>query len=125
MAFGAPNVIAGIATLTLDGNQLALKANCVISPSPLEREGIAGQDRVHGYKETPRVPYIEADLSVQQLQSITDLDDITDSTLVAMLADGRTYALQNCWYVGRTEIASADGQYRSRFEGMSCTEILG
>jgi len=125
MAFGDPNVIAGIATLTIDGTQLALKANCVISCSLLERDGISGQDRVHGYREMPRVPYIEADISVQHGQSIMNFDTIVDSTLVAEIADGRTFSLNNCWYCGRTELASQEGQWRTRFEGMTCVEIAG
>ena len=121
---GDTNLIAGVGSLTLDGSQLAIKAAMTIAPDSLEREGIAGQDRVHGYKEMPRVPYIEAELSLQHMQSVGDMILVTDSTLVAQLADGRTYALRNCWYVGKTEIATADGQWRARFEGMSCTEIL-
>jgi hypothetical protein len=124
MPFGDPNLIAGIGSLTIDGNQVAVKANMTISCDALERDGIAGQDRVHGYREMPRVPYVEADLSVQHDQSIADLVDIVDSTIVCYLADGRTYALRNSWYVGRTEIATQDGQYRTRFEGMSCQEIM-
>jgi hypothetical protein len=55
--------IAGIAFLTVDGDQMALRGNFTVSPSPVERTMIAGQDGVHGYQELPRVPYIEGDLS--------------------------------------------------------------
>jgi len=126
MAFGAPNLIAGIGLLTVDGVQMALRAAMTISPDVVEREGIAGQDRVQGYREMPRVPYIEAELSLQQTQVITDLalDIVGDSTVVALMADGRTFQLNQSWYRGATEVASQEGQYRVRFEGMSCFEIL-
>ena len=126
MAFGAPNLIAGIGILTVDGIQMALRANMTVSPDSVEREGIAGQDRVQGYRELPRVPYIEAELSLQQSQVITDLalQIVGDSTVVSLLADGRTFQLNQAWYRGATEIASQEGQYRVRFEGMSCFEIL-
>jgi len=126
MAFGAPNLIAGIGLLTVDGVQMALRAAMTISPDVVEREGIAGQDRVQGYREMPRVPYIEAELSLQQSQVITDLalNVVGDSTVVALLADGRTFQLNQAWYRGATEVASQEGQYRVRFEGMSCFEIL-
>ncbi|MBO4220817.1 phage tail tube protein [Bradyrhizobium neotropicale] len=55
--------IAGIAFLTVDGTQLAVRGNFTVSPSPVERTMIAGQDGAHGYQELPRVPYIKADLS--------------------------------------------------------------
>ena len=127
MPIGAPNLIAGIGTLTIDGNQMAVRANLTISPDPVVREGISGQDRVHGYREMPRVPFIEADISVQQTQVITGLLDEVEgaSTVVAMLADGRTFQLNEAWYLGATEINTADGQYRAKFEGLTCVEILG
>jgi Phage tail tube protein len=126
MSIGAPNLIAGIGTLTVDGVQLALRANLTVSPDPVEREGIAGQDRVHGYREMPRVPFMEAEISLQQVQVVTDLVNnvVGDSTVVAMLADGRTFQLNQAWYRGATEIASQEGQYRARFEGFTCFEIL-
>src|SRR5215813_9065077 len=123
MPIGDPNVIAGIGSLTLDGQQLAVKANMTISPDPYEREGIAGQDRVHGYREMPRVPYIEAEISMQVAQRMRALVDKVNSTLVAQIADGRVFSLRNCWYKGATEINSQEGQYRARFEGFTCREI--
>jgi hypothetical protein len=126
MTFGAPNLIAGIGTLTVDGVQMALRANMTVSPDMVVREGIAGQDRIHGYRELPRVPYIEAELSLQQFQNVTDLaiNIVGDSTVVALMADGRTYQLNGAWYKGETEIQSQEGQYRVRFEGLTCFEIL-
>ena len=83
---------------------------------------------MHGYREMPRVPYIESDLSLQAIQAVSNLllDIDGSSTIVAMLADGRTFQLDNgAWYDGATEINTADGQYKAKFEGLSCTEILG
>jgi hypothetical protein len=98
-----------------------------VSPDVIEREGIAGQDRIHGYREMPRVPYIEAELSLQEVQAVTDLalTVIGDSTVVAQLADGRVFQLGQSWYRGASEVATQEGQWRARFEGMSCFEILG
>jgi hypothetical protein len=127
MPIGAPNLIAGLGSLTVAGTQVAVRANMTISPDMYEREGLAGQDRVHGYREMPRVPYIEADLSIQQAQSVSNLINLEggQGTVVAMLADGRTYQLNQAWYKGASEINSQDGQWRARFEGMSCNEVLG
>ncbi len=58
------NRIAGIAFLKVDGVQYPLRGNFTVSPSPLERAMIAGQDYVHGYSENPRVPYISGDVSL-------------------------------------------------------------
>ena len=60
---------------------MPLRGNFTVSPSALERAGIAGQDYVHGYSELPRVPYIEGDIttvvgmSTEELEAITRCDD--------------------------------------------------
>src|SRR5580700_12119976 len=85
--------IAGIAFLTVDGDQLALRGNFTVSPSPVERAMIAGQDGVHGYQELPRVPYIEGDISTVQGLLLEDLEAQVDSTVIAQLANRMQYTL--------------------------------
>ena len=48
--------IAGTAYLKVDGAMYPLKGSLTVSISAVERNGIAGQDYVHGYQELPRVP---------------------------------------------------------------------
>jgi len=115
--------IAGTAFLKVNGNMLALKGNLTVSPSPVERTGIAGQDYVHGYQELPRVPYIEGDISTLPEISTEDLEAITDATVTAELVNGTDYVLRNAWTKGPIEINTHDGQFRIRFEGVSCDEI--
>jgi hypothetical protein len=50
--------IAGTAYLKVDGQMYPLKGSLTVSITSVERNGIAGQDYVHGYQELPRVPYI-------------------------------------------------------------------
>jgi hypothetical protein len=74
---------AGIATLIVGGIQVNLRGNFTVSPSRIERTMIAGQDRVHGYQELPRVPYIEGDISCTPDLNLSDLEGQTDVTVVA------------------------------------------
>jgi len=115
--------IAGVGSLTIDGRQIAVKANLTVSPDPVERDGISGQDRVHDYKEMPRVPYIEADFSMQPDFAMEDLPPMTNSTVVAQMADGRIFVLRQSWYKAPADINSQEGQYRARFEGVACDEV--
>ena len=115
--------IAGIGSITVDGTQLALRANLTVSPSPIEREGLAGQDRVQGFREMPRVPYIEADISVTKDLNVSSLDTQTDVTVVAGFADGRIWVLRNAWYRPPSDVNTHDGLFRARWEGLSCGEI--
>jgi hypothetical protein len=115
--------IAGTAFLKVDGGMIPLKGNLTVSASPVERTGIAGQDYVHGYQELPRVQYIEGDVSTLPEISIEDLDALTNVTVTADLINGRSYVLRNAWTKGPLDINSHDGQFRIRFEGVSCDEI--
>jgi hypothetical protein len=114
---------AGIAFLMIDGNQLPLRGNFTVSPSPLERTMIAGQDGVHGYQELPRVPYIEGDISMMPGISLEDILLQTDVTVVAQLANGMQYSLTGATVKGGFEENTRDGQVRMRWEGLACEEI--
>ncbi len=114
---------AGIAFLMVDGNQYPVRGNFTVSPSPVERTMIAGQDGVHGYQELPRVPYIECDISSMPGLSLEDLITQTDVTVVAQLANQMQYSLSNATVKGGFEENTRDGQFRVRWEGLACEEI--
>jgi hypothetical protein len=115
--------IAGIAFLKVDGNQFPLRGNFTVSPSPLERAMIAGQDYVHGYSELPRVPYIEGDVSLDPSLSTTDTELITNATVTAELANGKVYVLRQAVCKAAFDLNAHDGLVRVRFEGISCDEV--
>jgi len=114
---------AGIAFLMVDGNQLALRGNFTVSPSPVERTMIAGQDGVHGFQELPRVPYIEGDISLVPEINLEDIDGQTDVTVVAQLANNKQYSLIGATCKAALEANTRDGQARVRWEGLWCEEI--
>src|SRR5262245_22086588 len=116
--------IAGTAFLKVDGDMYPLKGNLTVSGSPMERTGIAGQDFVHGYQELPRVPYIEGDVSTTEEVSVEFIESLTNVTVTADLINGKTYVLTNAWTKGPIEINTHDGQFRVRFEGVSCDEVV-
>jgi hypothetical protein len=115
--------IAGIAFLKVDGSIYPLRGNFTVSPSPLERAGISGQDFVHGFSEMPRVPYIEGDVSLVPDLSMDTVDAIVNATVTAELANGKVYVLREAWCRSALELNTREGQTRVRFEGVSCDEI--
>jgi hypothetical protein len=114
---------AGIAFLMVAGAQVRLRGNFTVSPSPVERTMIAGQDGVHGYQELPRVPYIEGDLSMTPDTSLEDLIAQTDINVIAQLANGVNYLLVGATCKAALEANTRDGQVRVRWEGIWCEEI--
>ena len=114
---------AGLAFLKVDGQQYPLRGNFIVSPSRVERTGVAGQDGVHGFIELPRVPFIEGDISAVPGLSIEDLELITDATVTAEPANGRIYTLTKAWTKGAFDLNTHDGIIKVRFEGVACTEM--
>src|SRR5215471_10025788 len=102
--------IAGIAWLKVDANMYPLRGNFTVSPSKYERAGIAGQDYVHGFSELPRVPYIEGDISLLPELSMEDIENITNATVTAELANGNVYALHEAFTRSALELNAREGQ---------------
>jgi len=115
--------VAGIAFLSVDGVQYALRGNFTVSPSSVERTMLAGQDGVHGYQELPRVPYIEGDLTTMPGLYLEDLEAQVNVTVVAQLADGMQYTLTGGTCKAGFENNTRDGQTRVRWEGLACQEL--
>lgn len=116
--------VAGTAYIKVDAAMLPLRGNLTVSLSAVERQGIAGQDGVHGFSELPRVQYIECDVTTKQEISLEALDGITNATVTAELINGNTYVLREAWTRGPLEINAREGQFRIRFEGSGGDELL-
>jgi hypothetical protein len=116
--------IAGVAYIFVDGRQYPLRGSLTISIDTIERAGVAGQDGVHGFVETPRVPWIEGDISDLGELSLTALQAMADVTVTAELANGKVYVLRNAWTATAREFDAAEGQASVRWEGMSAEEML-
>lgn len=117
------NRVAGVAYLKVDGDQYPLRGDFVVSPSAMQRAGVSGQDYVHGYSELPRVPFIEGMVTLDPALSMEDVEGITNATVTAELANGRTYVLRQAWQTGPLDLQTQEGQVRIRFEGVSCDEL--
>lgn len=114
---------AGLIQLYIDGRLHDAKGSWSYHLGPVTREGIAGADRVHGYKEQVSLPMIEgaitdaADLSLSQLQALTD------TTVQLVLGNGKTIVLRNAWFAGDGNGTTEEGEVAVRFEGLSAEEL--
>ena len=119
----ASNRIGGVLTLTIDGTTKQVRGNWTVSPNRVKREGVAGQDGVHGYTEMPVVPGAKGDFTTTPGVSVSDLQNITNSTLQITLANGSTFVLANAWANPAVEINTTEGRYPIDFGCITCTEI--
>lgn len=115
--------IAGTAFVKADGAQYTLAGSLTVSIDAAEREGLAGLSGVAGYKETPVVPFIEGEFFLTEGLSLEDVEAMTDVTVTAELANGKTYVLRNAWASGKREANASEGTATIRFEGMSGGEM--
>lgn len=115
--------VGGVLQISYDGTQIPAKGSFTVSPSSVEREGVAGQDYVHGYTEKPRVPFIKGEITTRAEVSLEDLLAITGATVTANLANGRSYVLTDAWTKGAFEINTGEGTFDIEFQGITCEEI--
>ena len=78
---------------------------------------------MHGYTEMPVVPSIKGDISTLDEVLLLALEQITNSTIQADLANGKSYVLTEAWTKADYEIDTAEGKFSGEFEGVTCEEI--
>ncbi len=87
------------------------------------REELVGPDRVHGYKETPQVPYIEGEIRDSSDLDLSNLQNLTDATLTLKLANGKTIMLREAWYAAEGTVGTEEANVQFKFCGMSAEEL--
>ncbi len=116
------NRLAGTASVTTNGVTIMVAGQFKYSPSTVKRETLTGMDRVHGYKEKPSAPYISCQLRDSGGTTVADFNDMTDVTVVAELANGKTIIGTGMWTVESQEVDSEDAVFDVRWESFSVVE---
>lgn len=116
MAVATP-LLAGSANVTIDGVPYMLQGDLLWSPATVTRESLTGMDFVHGFKETPKVCYMEFTLRDSDAIAVAAFNGMTDSTVVAQLANGKTVIGRNMWTVEHQEVNSVEATFKVRLEG--------
>lgn len=95
---------------------LALRGKWKFTPTVTKKEGIAGQDRVHGYKEMPVVPSMEGDVSYEYELDLRRLDEATEITATLELANGRHWVGVAGWRADVSNVDTEEGSIPVKFE---------
>lgn len=117
------NRVGGLISLKVNGDIFFAKGNFTYNLGIPKKEGIVGADRVHGFKETPQVPYIEGEITDRQEMSLEALQATTDATVTLELANGKVIVLRQAWYASEGTGNTEEGNVECRFEGMSAEEV--
>lgn len=111
--------IAGVAYVYGGGLNFSLKSDLEIDDQENVREMLAGQDGVHGFKETPKVPSVTMTVSTDRDVDIEGLRKLEDVTITCELANGTVYVLRNAVYVDESTVNTTEGEVSLKFSGES------
>lgn len=84
-----------------------------------KREAIVGADRIHGYKETPQVGFIEGAITDRKDLDTDSILNFKDGTVTLQLANGKVVALREAYYAGDGTGNTEEGEMPVRFEGVA------
>lgn len=119
----AQSALAGIAYLTVSGRRMRVVGELRYAVAKKTRETLKGQDGVHGFKETPAQGYIAATVRTDGALKMKTVNDWTDETVVAELANGKVVVGRNMWTVEQEEVNTEEGSFPLRFESDDVEEI--
>lgn len=115
--------ISGLIYIKVDGQQYRAKGNFTYNLGKPKREAVVGADGVHGYKELPKAPFIEGEISDEATLNLAALQDITDATVTLELPNGKTIVLRKAFYAADGDGQTEESNIQLRFEGETCEEI--
>jgi hypothetical protein len=113
---GTNNRRAGRIYLKIDGVLHDAKGSFSYNLGQDKRDGIIGADGVHGYKETPQIPFIEGavtDASELDLEALTGQDNVT---VTLELVNDKTIVLSNAWFAGEGTVTTEEAEIAVRWE---------
>lgn len=116
------NLLAGTASVTVDGATYLVEGGFKYNPSKVSRESLTGMDSVHGFKEKIIAPSISMSLRDTGGLTVASVNAMTNVTVVAQLANGKTIIGRNMWTVESQEVESEDAKFEVKFEGPAVTE---
>lgn len=117
------NLIAGLLELKVNGEIQNAKGNFTYNLGKMKKEAIVGADRVHGYKGTPQVPFIEGEITDRSDLNVEALVSIDNVTITLSLANGKVIVLKDAWYAADGDVGTEEANIQLRFEGMSAEEV--
>lgn len=114
--------LAGIAYVTVDGQNYMLVGDLSYQVSKVSRETLIGQDAVHGYSEKPVAGHIVGTFRDSQGTSLAAFNGMTNVSVICELANGKTVIGRNMWTVDVQEVKTMEASFEVRWESESVEE---
>jgi hypothetical protein len=113
---GTNNRRAGRIFLKIDGDLYDAKGGFTYNLGRDKRDGIVGADGIHGYKETPQIPFIEGAITDRGDLDLEKLALQDNVTVTLELVNGKTIVLSNAWFAGEGGVSTEEAEISVRWE---------
>ncbi len=89
-----------------------------------KREAVMHSSGFAGFKSTPVVPYISGELIDNDSLALTDIANMTSSTITLDLSNGKQIVLRGAYSTNDNGLeVDTDGKIAIKFEGQSLEEV--
>ena len=121
---GTAGQLAGLSTLSIDGEIFDVVGSLSYSPSKLIKETLGGLNGIHGFSAKPRAGFIAAQIRDSGALSVETICAKTAATVVLVTAAGKTVTGTAMWFAGEpSEVDVGEATFNVRFEGKSVDEV--
>lgn len=114
---------AGLIEVKANGTLYDAKGNFTYNLGRPKRDAIVGADRVHGYKETPQVSYIEGEITDSSTLDLDALVKLDGATVTLSLNNGKVIELRSAWYAAEGNVQTEEANIQVRFEAVDAEEV--
>ena len=115
--------VGGVILFKLDGELFQAKGSFTYDLGIPKRDAVVGSDAPHGFKEMPKVPFIEGALTDSSELDLKSLLEFRDGTATLELANGKVIVLREAYYAGEGNPNTEEGEIPLRIEGLRGEEI--
>lgn len=113
--------LAGVVEGTIDGVAYNV-VSYTWSPSAATRTTLVSMTGIDGFSETPSPSFIEMTIRDARNVSVSSFTNMTDSTIILALANGKQIVGHNMWCTNAQEVTGAEATFTARFEGADVYE---
>ena len=117
-------LIGGKFTIACDGMAYYASGVFKYSGGFDKREAMMHSDGLAGFKSTPSVAYISGELLNNSSLVLSDIANMTDSTITLDLSNGKQIVLRGAYSTNDNGLeVVTDGKITIKFEGMSLEQV--
>lgn len=113
----------GVIQVQVNGEIFDARGSWTYNLGRPKRDPIIGADGVHGYTETPQVPFIEGEFTDRSELNLAAVLSLTDATVSLKLANSKMVVLRGAYYAGEGTGNTQEGNIGARFEGTGAEEV--